>query len=343
VRAGGAEGIGFCYAGSSGGTLVASAIEQLLAPLLLGRDSLLVEGLWQRMFEETVLHGRAGSVMRAISILDCALWDANARAARLPLYKYLGAAVDGAVPAYASGGYYLEGKTPKKLGLEMASYVKAGFRAVKMKVGRLSPREEETRVRAAREAIGPEIELMLDANNAWRDLPTAMRYVERFELYDPYWIEEPFFPDDIDNHARLATLTRVAVATGEIGTGRWHFKEILDKGAAQILQTDALVCGGISEWRKIAATAASYGVTVCPHWFHDLHAHLVAATANARYVEFFPDDQVLNFRRLVDRQLKVASGTLILPTSPGLGFGFDEKAVSRYALKEGGAAWKVLK
>jgi L-alanine-DL-glutamate epimerase-like enolase superfamily enzyme len=343
VRAGGAEGIGFCYAGSSGGTLVASAIEQLLAPLLLGRDSLLVEGLWQRMFEETVLHGRAGSVMRAISILDCALWDANARAARLPLYKYLGAAVDGAVPAYASGGYYLEGKTPKKLGLEMASYVKAGFRAVKMKVGRLSPREEEARVRAAREAIGPEIELMLDANNAWRDLPTAMRYVERFELYDPYWIEEPFFPDDIDNHARLAKLTRVAVATGEIGTGRWHFKEILDKGAAQILQTDALVCGGISEWRKIAATAASYGVTVCPHWFHDLHAHLVAATANARYVEFFPDDQVLNFRRLVDRQLKVASGTLILPTSPGLGFGFDEKAVSRYALKEGGAAWKVLK
>lgn len=343
VRAGGAEGIGFCYAGSSGGTLVASAIEQLLAPLLLGRDSLLVEGLWQRMFDETVLHGRAGSVMRAISILDCALWDANARAARVPLYKYLGAAVDGAVPAYASGGYYLEGKTPKKLGLEMASYVKSGFRAVKMKVGRLSPKEEEARVRAAREAIGPEIELMLDANNAWRDLPTAMRYVERFELYDPYWIEEPFFPDDIDNHARLAKLTRVAVATGEIGTGRWHFKEILDKGAAQILQTDALVCGGISEWRKIAATAASYGVTVCPHWFHDLHVHLVAATANARYVEFFPDDQVLNFRRLVDRQLKVAAGTLILPTSPGLGFGFDEKAVSRYALKEGSAAWKVLK
>jgi L-alanine-DL-glutamate epimerase-like enolase superfamily enzyme len=343
VRAGGAEGIGFCYAGSSGGTLVASAVEQLLAPLLLGRDSLLVEGLWQRMFEETVLHGRAGSVMRAISILDCALWDANARAAKLPLYKYLGAAVDGAVPAYASGGYYLEGKTPKKLGDEMAGYVKAGFRAVKMKVGRLSPKDEEARVRAARDAIGPEVELMLDANNAWRDLPTAMRYIERFELYDPYWIEEPFFPDDIDNHARLAKLTRVTVATGEIGTGRWHFKEILDKGAAQILQTDALVCGGVSEWRKIAATAASYGVTVCPHWFHDLHAHLVAATANARYVEFFPDDQVLNFRRLVDRQLKVASGTLILPTAPGLGFGFDEKAVSRYALKEGSIAWKVLK
>jgi L-alanine-DL-glutamate epimerase-like enolase superfamily enzyme len=295
------------------------------------------------MFRETLLHGRAGSVMRAISILDCALWDLNSRSAGLPLYRYLGAVVDDAVPAYASGGYYVAGKTPKKLGEEMAGFAKAGYKAVKMKVGRLSPKEEEARVKAAREAVGPDIELMLDANNAWYDLPTAMRYMERFELYDPYWIEEPFFPDDIDNHARLAKLTRVPVATGEIGTGRWHFKEILDKGAAAILQTDALVCGGISEWRKIAATAASYGVTVCPHWFHDLHAHLVAATANARYVEFFPDAQVLNFRKLVDTQLKAKNGMLLLPKTPGLGFKFDEKAVARFALKKGKSAWTALR
>jgi L-alanine-DL-glutamate epimerase-like enolase superfamily enzyme len=341
----GTEGIGFCYAGSSGGTLVAHAVEQLLAPILLGEDSLLVEGLWQRMFQETVLHGRAGSVMRAISILDCALWDLNARTVGLPLYQYLGAATASAVPAYASGGYYLADKTPAKLGAEMAAYVKEGFRAVKMKVGRLSPKEEAARVKAAREAIGPEIELMLDANNAWHDLPTAMRYIERFELYDPYWIEEPFFPDDIDNHARLARLTRVPVATGEIGTGRWHFKEILDKGAAAILQTDALVCGGISEWKKIAATASSYGVTVCPHWFHDLHAHLVAATPNARYVEFFPDDQVLNFRRLIDTQLAHENGSLLLPKAHGLGFRFDEKAVARYAVEGStkSSPWSLLK
>jgi L-alanine-DL-glutamate epimerase-like enolase superfamily enzyme len=343
VRAGGVEGIGFCYAGSSGGILVAQAVEQLLAPLLIGSDTHLVEGLWQRMFQETVLHGRAGSVMRAISIVDCALWDLNARAAQLPLYRYLGAAMDEAVPAYASGGYYLPGKTPKKLGAEMAGYVKAGFRAVKMKVGRLSPAEEEARVRSARKAVGPDVKLMLDANNAWHDVPTAMQYVRRFEPYDPYWIEEPFFPDDIDNHARLAKLTRITVATGEIGTGRWHFKEILDKGAAQILQADALVCGGVSEWRKIAATAASYGATVCPHWFHDLHVHLVAATSNARYVEFFPDDQVLNFRRLIDTQLAQRNGALVLPKTPGLGFRFDEKAVERYSLRDGRSTWKVLR
>ncbi len=339
----GAEGIGFCYAGSAAGTLVADAVEQLLAPLLIGQNSLRVEGLWQRMFQESILHGRAGSVMRALSILDCALWDLNARSAGLPLYHYLGACVEDAVPAYASGGYYLAGKTPKKLGAEMAGYVKAGFTAVKMKVGRLSPKEEEARVRAAREAVGPEVELMLDANNAWQDLPTAMRYMERFELYDPYWIEEPFFPDDIENHARLARATRVTVATGEIGTGRWHFKEILDKGAAQILQHDAAVCGGISEWRRIAATASSYNVTICPHWFHDLHVHLVAATPNARYVEFFPDDQVLNFRRLVDTQLKHKGGRLLLPKTPGVGFGFDERAVARYGLKRGRALWGVVR
>ena len=90
------------------------------------------------------------------------------------------------------------------------------------------------------------------------------------------------------------------------------------------------MCGGITEWKRIAATAASYGVVVCPHWFHDLHAPLVAATPNARYVEFFWDDQVLNFRRLVDRQLSQKDGRVILHQTPGLGFGFDEAAVSRY-------------
>ena len=339
----GVQGIGFCYAGSSGGTLVAHAVEQLLAPLLIGEDSLRAEGLLQRMFQESLLQGRAGSVMRAISILDCALWDLNARTARLPLYQYLGAVVMDHVPAYASGGYYLEGKTPAKLGAEMAGYVKQGFQAVKMKVGRLSASEEEARVKAAREAIGPDVELMLDANNAWHDLPTAMQYMRRFEAYNPYWIEEPFFPDDIENHARLAKLTRVPVATGEIGTGRWHFKEILDKGAAAILQTDALVCGGISEWKRIAATAASYNVTLCPHWFHDLHVHLVAATTNARYVEFFPDDQVLNFRALIDPQLEQRNGMLVLPRTPGLGFDFDERAVARYAVPAGGTPWTDIK
>src|SRR5258708_701519 len=227
------------------------------------------------MYQEALLQGRAGAVMRAISIIDTALWDRNARAAGLPLYKFLGAVKTDRVPAYASGGYYLPGKTPEMLGAEVAERVKAGFKAVKIKVGRHADLgAERARIEAAREAIGPGIILMLDANNAWSDLPTALRFMRVYEDYDPYWIEEPFGPDDIDNHARLAASTPVLVATGEIEVGRWRFKELLDKEAAAILQTDAAVCGGVSRVRRITATAASCGATLCPHWFHDLHAHL---------------------------------------------------------------------
>ena len=334
----GHEGIGFCYVGSRAGGILKSAVELLLGPLLIGQESLRTEGLWQMLYQEALLQGRAGTVMRGVSILDTALWDLNARSAGLPLHDYLGSLHRESVIAYASGGYYLDGKTPAKLGEEVAGYVAKGFKAVKIKTGRLSPKEEEARIAAARDAIGPDVYLMLDANNAWSDLPTALEYMRRFEPYDPYWIEEPFSPDAIDLHARLASRTPVTVATGEIEVGRWRFRELIDAGGAEILQADAAVCGGISEWRKIAAHADSRGVTVSPHWFHDLHAPLVAATPNARFVEFFLDDQVLNFRRLIDNQLGFKDGHVVLHQTPGLGFGFDEAAVSRY-----GGRWSVIR
>jgi L-alanine-DL-glutamate epimerase-like enolase superfamily enzyme len=177
------------------------------------------------MYQEMLLHGRVGSVMRALSIIDIALWDRNARAASLPLYKYLGAAQEGTIPAYGSGGYYLEGKTLEMLGEEMASYVALGLNAVKIKVGRGDMKSEEARIAAVRKAIGPDGLLMLDANNAWSDVPTVLRYMARFAPYDPYyWIEEPFSPDQIENHAKLAAAISTPVATGEIEAGRWRFQ-----------------------------------------------------------------------------------------------------------------------
>jgi L-alanine-DL-glutamate epimerase-like enolase superfamily enzyme len=331
----GLEGIGFCYAGSRVGGLVATAIRDLFAPLLIGEDPWRVEAHWDRMYREALLHGRTGSVMRALSIIDVALWDRNARAVGKPLHKLLGGYARESVGAYASGGYYVDGKGPEALAEEVRGYVDQGFKAVKIKVGRFSPKDEEARVAAARAAIGPDVLLMLDANNAWSDLQSALQHTQRYEAYNPYWLEEPFGPDDIDNHARLAQRTPITIATGEIEAGRWRFKELLQKEAAGILQADAAVCGGVTEWRRIAATAASYGATVAPHWFHDLHVHLVAATPNATWVEYFTDDQVLNFWRLVDHQLSVEGGQLRLPAGPGLGFLFDEAAIARYREDEG--------
>lgn len=330
----GFKGIGFCYVGSRGGRLFAAAVNDLLSHQVVGRDAHEVEGIWQSMYQEALLQGRAGTVMRALSAIDIALWDRNARAASLPLYKYLGAHRTDRVPAYASGGYYLEGKSPEMLAQEAEGFVRDGFKALKIKVGRYSdPGREEERVAAVRDRIGPDVLLMLDANNAWPDLPTALRFVRRFERYDPYFIEEPFSPDDIASHARLARSTSVLVATGEIEVGRWRFKELLDQGGAHILQTDACVAGGISEFRRIAAMAAGYGVPLCPHWFHELHAHLVASTPNAQFVEFFPNSDVLNFRQLVSHQLETENGDILLTNRPGLGFDLLEDEVSRYEIK----------
>ncbi len=198
----GAEGVGYCYAVNTSGRLLQVAVTDLLGPLLLGQDSWRVEGLWREMYQEALLQGRAGAVLRALSALDVALWDLNARSVGLPLYKLLGATVTDKVPAYASGGYYWPGKTDDDLAAEMRAFVDEGYKAVKIKVGKMPPGQEGARVGKVRAAIGQDVHLMLDANNAWSDLPTALQYMERIEPHHPYWIEEPFSPDDIDNHAR---------------------------------------------------------------------------------------------------------------------------------------------
>lgn len=332
----GHTGIGFTYGGNAAGSITLEAVRALLRPVVLGEDPLRVEGLWEAMHQESVLQGRTGAVMRGLSAIDIALWDHNARAAGLPLYKLLGAHARDSVKAYASGGYYLEGKTPEMLGEELAGYLELGFDAVKMKVGRLGLAEEEARIEAARDAVGEHVALMLDCNNGWRDVETALRYMAVFEPYSPYWIEEPFLPDDLESHARLAERTPVPVATGEIESGRWRFKEILDRRAAMILQPDAICCGGITEFRRIAATAASYGVSVYPHAYHEMHLHLAASQPNVPYCECFTDDQIVNFRKLIDTQVEVRDGRLMLPSKPGIGFDYLPGVVDEFAVDSWG-------
>ena len=328
----GAEGLGFCYSGNRAGHLSTLAVRDLLRDVAVGRDSHQVEAIWEAMFRESLLQGRRGSVLRAMSALDIALWDVNSKAAGLPLHKYMGSHLEDVVPAYASGGYYVDGKTVDDLSEEIGKYVSMGFEAAKIKVGGVSTYEDAERIRFASEALGPKRPLFLDANNTWPDSASAIRAIRVFEEYAPGWIEEPLMPDDVLGHAQIANAVRTPVATGEVHSTRWDFAELVRQGAASILQPDAGVCGGITEWRRIAAMAASNNLPVAPHWLADLHVHLVAATPNATWVEYFPDFTVLNIGKLFSTSLEVQPGGLALPQTPGIGVELDEAAVKRFSV-----------
>ena len=296
---------------SKTGHLSTLAVRDLLRGHVIGREPQEIEAIWDNMFRDSLQDGRRGCVLRGISAINNALWDLLAKEKRLPLYQLLGSPRKETVPAYASGGYYLKGKTNQDLADEVKGYVAKGFKAVKIKVGMLSAREDALRIKACRHAIGLRIPLYLDANNAWRDAKSAIAAIQMFEEYEPGWAEEPVLPDDLEASAAIAVATPIPIATGEIEATRWGFQEIIYRKAASIFQADAAVCGGITEWRKIAALADAHKIPMAPHWFADLHAHIVAATSNATMVEFFPDSTILNFMRLLKKSVVARDGELV--------------------------------
>ena len=328
----GHTGIGYVYAGTVGGGAVYELVQNALRPLLLGQDPRLIEGHWAAMYQEVLLGGRRGAALRAISAVDIALWDLLGKVAGLPLYRLLGGWAD-EVPAYASGGYYRPGDPLDNVREEMQAYKALGFSDFKIKVGGAAFEVDVARVRTAREAIGPAGRLALDANNAWRWPYEAIRFARAVEDSDIWWLEEPLTPDDIAGHAEIARTLEMPVATGEIHATRWDFRDLIEQGAADILQPDAGVLGGITEWMKVAHTAASFNVPIAPHWHANLHAHLVAAAHNAITVEYFVLDQdIYNFERLVtpETRLQFKDGRIPLPDRPGLGIDLDGQAVARW-------------
>lgn len=324
------------HGGSRFTTIPSDAVRGLFAPLLLGDDPHRVEGIWADLYQDALHAGRHGAVLRALSAVDIALWDRNSRAAGLPLWRFLGAHRIASMPAYASGGYYYEDGTLDDLAEEVRANVQRGYRAFKMKVGRINPRDDAERIRLVREVIGPDVPLLLDANNRWADdLPAALRAVREFEPFDPFWIEEPFGVEDIANHARLRNATAIPIATGEVLSGRWSFQAFLQAEAASVLNPDAGVCGGVTEFRRIAATAASFGIPIAPHSLEDVHIHLAACAPNALFIECFPEDDLHPLREVVDGALELTmEGEVLLPERPGLGFDFIHEAVDRHAIDD---------
>lgn len=325
----GLEGVGYTL-GYESADLIAAAVTDTLAPLLTGEDPRDTERLWRRMFDDTVQVGRRGALLRAISSIDVALWDLAAKAADVPLYKYLGAARE-SVPAYASGGYYRDDKGHDGLRGEVQRYVDAGHDVVKMKVGRRSVHEEVDRVAAVRDVIGDGRTLLLDANGAWTDAPEAIRNCRAFAPYDPYFIEEPAMPDNVDLLARINEGIDYAVATGELESTRYGFANLLRADAAGIWQPDATVVGGITEWLKVAQTAATLDVPIAPHYNWNLHTSLLCAIENGTWVEYFYRDQdVKVFDDVVAEPVSPDEGTVRPPDRPGHGVVIDRDAVERY-------------
>lgn len=322
----GLEGHSYCI----GGAFVAAIVREL-AEIVIGRDPDVLPAIWEDLYGAVRSLGRRGAPMVALSALDNALWDLRGRALGLPLYRLLGA-MRTEVTAYASGGAYVEGATLADLAAEYEGYAAAGVPAAKMRVGRLSVREDAKRVRTVRQALGPDIVLGVDANAAWASADEALRFLDAVSDCQVGWVEEPFHPEAFGAYRQLARLVPIPLSAGEQESGRWTFAQMIDGGAIGILQPDVTMIGGVSEWLRVADAAASFGLPVLPHYFPPMHIHLACAHASVRWVEYVPLHQLVNFDLVFTEPVVPKGGVLRPPEAPGFGLSLDWDKVAHYQI-----------
>jgi L-alanine-DL-glutamate epimerase-like enolase superfamily enzyme len=321
----GAEGVGYTYAVNSGAAAFHALIEGYLAPVLIGEDADRTEHLWQQMWWKVHYAGRGGHATSAISAVDIALWDLKARRAQLPLWRLLGG-FDPAVPCYAGG---IDLDFPIEALLDQADRFRAaGFRAIKMKVGRAQLREDVERVRRMRAHLGDDFPLMVDANMRW-SADQAVRAARALQPFNLVWIEEPTIPEDIEGHARVVCEGRAAVASGENLHSLHEFRAIITAGGVTHPEPDATNCGGITIFRKVGALAEAHNLPLTSHGAHDLTVHLLAAAPNRSYLEVhgFPLD------RFLAERLRITEGNAIAPERPGHGIDIDWQGLDAHRVR----------
>ena len=341
----GITGWGEGYVGPGG-----SVVKQLFEDLLVGADPMNRVGFWQQMFSR-VYNGNAygGFGGSAISAVDIALWDIAGKATGLPVCDLLGGRVRDRVAVYATGLYYTEGEFPTRLLEEATGYVEMGFTGMKTKVGGLPMDEDVKRVAAIRGAIGPDIKLMVDANQAF-NAASAIRLGNMLGDLDLMWFEEPVGAKDLEGYLQVKSAIPMPVSGGENLRTRYEFKDFLAKRAYDIAQPDVINVGGITEMRNVAMTANSMGIQVNPHVWGSpimIAASLhVAATLPpcppARDPQPYAQEPVMEYDRtpsgirdgLSPTPFEMIDSTVVVPTSPGLGIEVDEAAVRRFATTE---------
>jgi L-alanine-DL-glutamate epimerase-like enolase superfamily enzyme len=307
-------GLGWTYAPAA----AVGVVRDLLADQVVGADALDVPRSWQAMARAVRNAGRPGLVSMALSAVDTALWDLAARLLGLPLHRVLGAVRDD-VPVYGSGGFTTE--TLDQLRAQLDEWLDQGLPRVKLKIGEswgsAADRDLE-RVALAREVVGPGTEVFVDANGGY-DAQQAVRVGRHLDELGVTWFEEPVSSDDHRGLRRVRDACLADVAAGEYGDSLAYFAHLLDAGAVDCVQVDVTRCGGYTEWRRICAVAAAYGLEVSGHCAPALHVPVAIATPGLRHQEWFVDHVRIESRFLEGFPAPV--GGAVRPSdAPGHGY-----------------------
>jgi len=332
--------------------VTATVIQREIFPLIVGEDPRRPEYLWEKIFQQTYYHGRRGILLAALSGVDIALWDIMGKCADQPLWRLLGGFAR-PVTAYASGGYYRRNYGIDELAADVAKARSLGFRGYKMKVGNVwhaahrnvlevplrgSIDEDLKRVAAAREAIGSDKDLMVDATTSLTSR-VAMSYAEPLEHLKIRWFEEPVMAEDVAGCAELAKSTWIDIAGFETESGRDAFARLIDARAIQVVQPDIVQVGGITEARKIAHYAqmkhllfTSKNYSTCVSSAACLH--LLYALPNGDYFECDQDPLPWREEILTMSAFSIEQGMAIPTDAPGLGIDIDESALQRWLVPQ---------
>ena len=318
----GASGVGYTVMHEGQGGPIAALCDGTFRPSVEGRDPDLIETIWRDIYRRHHYAGRGGPVGFALAAVDVALWDLKGNRLGTPLWRLLGGA-DPSVRAYA-GNIDLNFPMDRLLEGGMAS-VEQGFRSVKMRLGRPTIAEDIARVDAMRTRLPDDIELMADANEAWR-VDQAVRAMTLLQPYDLVWLEEPIAPDNTAGYAHLRSLGKVPLAAGENHHTLAEFAALIGAGGVDFPEPDLTTCGGITPFMKIAHLAEAHGLPVMSHGAHDLHVHLLAAAPNAAYLEW----HAFGLERFMADPLTVEDGYARAPERPGHGIVFDWQALAAH-------------
>lgn len=320
-----------------------------LKEMLLGQDPRCPEALWERMYIGSAMTGRRGLGICAMGALDMAMWDIRGKAAGVPCWKVMGGARQSSLMPYASllpAGRTLEAYR-RNLIDQAVRAKEAGFKAVKLEVCVKGPythnglqESDEAIVQtvaACREALGPQVVVMLDVAYTWRDAKAALRVLKRLEPFDLFFVETPLAIDNLDGYAFLADHSPIRIAAGEWQNTRFEFIDLIDRGHIDVAQPDVGRVGGLTEAKRVADLAADRGRLIVPHcWKTGIgvaaSAQLAAVTPHCPYIEYLPPKLCESAIRkeLADDGLHMAAGRLALPDRPGLGIELNLEALRKY-------------